>query len=531
MTIRILLADDEPIILKGLRKLIPWESLGMEIAGQAGDGAELAELIGELKPDIVISDISMPNRSGIEILRWMGEAGLTAKVIFISAYQEFAYAKEALSLGAVDYLIKPIEKAQLAAALDKAASLVRERGEAIRSKDKLERLEARRRTEELQEELGRLANGTLSVRSEAYRSLEESLRAPFYTALAVSIGRLRGGTGRWTEQERKLAEFAVDNILSELIVASGAGQYFDKNGIKMLIVAHADALKPCETAQDIKAKLNGYLKLDVSIGVGLAVRELGKLSESCRQAMQALEMKYFEGLNKVLPYAETAPAPSLEGELYERRADIVRGLTGRDRKSALEALNRLLASIRKAAEGNKALAVSTAFSSMLVVVQELRKADVAVGGDGGFDIQGLQARLGDYDTFDEMAQGVREMLEELYAAIDNRSGRDKLQLARVKQYIEEHYAEDLTLESVAAVAYMNPYYFSAFFKKHTNRNFKAYVTELRMREAVRLLMTTDLMMYEIAEKVGYNNARHFSDVFKKTYGQIPNEYKQSIRKP
>ncbi|MOA43422.1 HTH-type transcriptional regulator YesS [compost metagenome] len=77
---------------------------------------------------------------------------------------------------------------------------------------------------------------------------------------------------------------------------------------------------------------------------------------------------------------------------------------------------------------------------------------------------------------------------------------------------------------------MNPYYFSSFFKKHTGQNFKSYVTEVRMEQALKLLLETDLLVYEIAERVGYNHVRHFSDMFKKKFGQVPQEYRQAFRK-
>ncbi len=108
-------------------------------------------------------------------------------------------------------------------------------------------------------------------------------------------------------------------------------------------------------------------------------------------------------------------------------------------------------------------------------------------------------------------------------------GKEAQQMKFVKEYIEQHYSENITLESIASIVFMNPYYFSSFFKKHTNENFKQYVTDIRMKQAVKLLLQTDLMVYEIAEQVGYNNARQFSDMFKKSYGKLPQEYKSQIR--
>ncbi|MOA31940.1 HTH-type transcriptional regulator YesS [compost metagenome] len=114
--------------------------------------------------------------------------------------------------------------------------------------------------------------------------------------------------------------------------------------------------------------------------------------------------------------------------------------------------------------------------------------------------------------------------------VDARTGgKEMLQGAKVKKYIQEHYADNITLESLSDMFYMNPYYFSSFFKKHIGENFKTYLTNIRMEHAHSMLMLTDMMVYEIAERVGYNNARHFSNMFKKKYGKLPLEYKQAMK--
>lgn len=124
MKVSVVLADDEPLILKGLTKLIPWDSLHMEIAGYAYDGKELLEAIHTLKPDIVISDISMPHLSGIDIIKEVKRLQLPVKIIFISAYQEFSYARDTVAFGAVDYLVKPVKKAELEQVVAKAVSQI-----------------------------------------------------------------------------------------------------------------------------------------------------------------------------------------------------------------------------------------------------------------------------------------------------------------------------------------------------------------------------------------------------------------------
>lgn len=138
--------------------------------------------------------------------------------------------------------------------------------------------------------------------------------------------------------------------------------------------------------------------------------------------------------------------------------------------------------------------------------------------------------LTDAPTYAELQQSFEDVVNKMYDQLACKAGGKEMpQLMQVKAYVEEHYAENITLESTASLVYMNPYYFSSFFKKHTGQNFKSYLTEVRMGHALRLLLQSDLMVYEIAELVGYNNARHFSDMFKKKYGKLPQEYKHSVR--
>ncbi len=139
--VTVLLADDEPIILKGLSKLLPWSELGIDIVGYAYDGRELLELMGLHKPDIVISDISMPHFTGIDVIKEAKRMQLPSKVIFISAYQEFSYAKDAIVYGAAEYLIKPIKKSDLENAVNKVLSLIHEETEDDLRRNKLDHLE------------------------------------------------------------------------------------------------------------------------------------------------------------------------------------------------------------------------------------------------------------------------------------------------------------------------------------------------------------------------------------------------------
>lgn len=529
MVVTVVLADDEPLILKGLSKLIAWEERGMNIAAYAYDGLELLEAIEKHKPDLIISDISMPHLSGIDIIKHINERQLPTKVIFVSAYQEFSYARDAVAYGAVDYLVKPIKKTEFEAVIDKALSFIHEEDEQDKRKNKLHILERKNRDNELGAWLEQLAEGTLSQHCEGYQFLQQKLTGSNYTVGIVTIDPVGNDNSRWPVQTRKLVEFSIHNIVQEIIADNGQGYSYVKNEKYIFVLSHDAGDEPLRLSATMKENISNFLKIKVSVGVGESVSELKKLIESREQAEQALDMTYFACMNQVIVYNQHEQRKDSEGDWFTLQSKVIQALTEGYWEKALTSMELLLAVIESATIGNRQLAVSTCFSSLLYIVQEVKKSDVPMS-DWGFDIQHLQDRLGNYDTYAEMCNGVYDLLQELYNRIGDQQGKkEQTLITRVVTYIEEHYMEEISLESVAAVAFMNPYYFSSFFKKHMKRNFKQYVTDLRMRQAIVLLKHTDMMVYEIAEKVGYNNARHFSDMFKKQIGKLPQEFKNSLK--
>ncbi|MDO3413258.1 response regulator [Saccharibacillus sp. CPCC 101409] len=400
--IRLLLADDEPIILRGLKKLLPWEELGFRIVGEAGDGGELRQQIRERDPQLVISDISMPEGSGIEIMQELKRQGKGVKVVFISAFQEFDYARQALQLGALDYLVKPIDKHQLESVVSKAARAIREQNAGERTREKLDYYEKKDRIQTIELLLAGLCGGSAQALTTLAELGAVDPDRPC-AVFALEISEPFDGSG-WRESERSLARFALSNVIRETLEQSEyplRGLLFQKEDRFVVLTQQESGEALLRMTGELTDRILLYLKLRVACGVGEEAAHPGLAEESYRSALEALAGKNAAGANRI---AE-----------------------------------------------------------------------------------------------------------------------------RIHAYIDEHYAEAITLETMAADFYMNPYYFSSFFKKHAGRNFKTHVTETRMKKALELLLESDLMIYEIAERVGYNNVRHFSDMFKKKYGQVPQDYRSSGR--
>ncbi|MDF2959499.1 MAG: response regulatory protein [Paenibacillus sp.] len=524
------LADDEPIIIKGLKKLIPWEELGVSIIGEAWTGKGLLELIDQHEPDLVITDISMPDGSGIDVIKAIQLRRLHTKVVFISAYQEFSYAKDAIAYGAVDYLVKPIDKVMLANAVTKAVTLLREENEEQSSKSKLEVYEKKDKKTQMEELFDRLTEG--DIRSdEAERKLtllDVEFPFPAYTVMAFGLDK-QAEDGRWGEHEKRLVWFAVANVVEEMILQHWSGLIIRKADSLCAIVNHDSVQAMASLAEEMVQQISYYLKVSVSIGIGRPVPGLDELKDSWLTSIAALKSCYFTGGQRAIPWTPVPPIPgerpASDKKLHEIREAVVQALLSKDGQLLSRELEQLYALIAAMSQGRQESAVTAGYALLRELVEELQEVGIPFA-ESDTEQQAWLQPMHASASFEELKQfisrTVRGMLEQLQLA---GGGKETHQMRVVKEYIELHYHENITLESMASMVYMNPYYFSSFFKKHTRQNFKQYVTEIRMKQAVKLLLHTDLMVYEIAGRVGYNNARQFSDMFKKRFGKLPQEYK------
>lgn len=525
-----LLADDEPIIIKGLKKLIPWEQHGIQVIGEAYTGRGLLELMEKAEPDLIITDISMPDGTGIDVLKEIGRRGLKTKVIFISAYQEFSYAKDALALGAVDYLVKPIEKGLLLSAVERAVAALEEESEGKRFKSKLAVYEHKDRKTRLEELFDRLLDGDIRKEEaeEELRTLEAGCIHECFTVLLLE-SELPAEDTRWGEHEKRLLLFAVGNMAEELLRQELAGIVLRKGDRLCAVVNHPPGLILTALAQDMIRSAASYLKVNLSVGIGQEHQGLEGIKASYRTAAEVLTRIFFAGGGGGAVLWDREEGTETNGvserEMTDARQETLQSFLARDPERMEAGLGILFERMERYAGGSKDKAVMAAYATVVEWAEGLAGFGISLE-QGEPEMQQHLNAMRSTRRYDELKDYVRNVAEQIFRRMESGSGgKEAQQLVTVKAYIENHYMENITLEGAASKIFMNPYYFSSFFKKHTQMNFKQYLTEIRMKEAVRLLLQTDLMVYEIAEKVGYNNSRQFSDMFKKHFGKLPQEYK------
>lgn len=196
--------------------------------------------------------------------------------------------------------------------------------------------------------------------------------------------------------------------------------------------------------------------------------------------------------------------------------------------SYLEKIDKIMDNVEAIHYGNKNAALSRVLYFAAEIGTKLFQYQL-IEGDYNEMQEKLQKDTESRKTFRALRECIRDYYQNLWVLLDNNGkSKDKVMIEQVKDYIKAHYAEDMSIKELADVACVSQNYFSALFKKETGQNYKAYLTSIRMEEAIKLLRTTDLKTYEIGEKVGYNNVRRFVDAFKQIYNVSPMEYRKSL---
>lgn len=517
---KVLLVDDEPLILRSLRVAVPWEELGLTIAGEAKNGETALQLIGETSPHIVISDIRMPVLDGIALMKQVLPRSAQLIFIFISGYGEFEYAREALRAGAFDYLLKPIDHEELTDMLVRARERLdrqRENEQMLLSVQTLSLL-ARERM---------LAEFTLGNPRplQHLKWLENSELEQDYFMAVVRLDDYAGLTARWSAEEKQLWLFAVRNILEEWSMQHGALSVFPfYSGEWILLFPAGAAANRRELGEQLIGGIRRYAKLNCSVGISRITRGIDQLSTVYPLAAQALYQRFYSGEAGVFIDEETAAPGSREvkypKELEQALMESIRTLN----------LERMLTLFDELAVFIEAQALPQKLAGHLILELSvvLYRQFEHLNTHSEWSVESLLTRLNDLGTLSGMIEALktefREWLEQSHKTAVREDGRSIIEKA--KRYIEANYHKDLSIEEVSEVADLSISHFCTLFKQISGYTFLEFVTHCRMENAKYILRSSSVKVYQVAPLVGYQDPRYFTQVFKKATGKTPTEYRE-----
>ncbi|MFV0341406.1 MAG: response regulator [Anaerocolumna sp.] len=498
--IQMIVADDEAVIIKGIKKLIDWDSMGIEIVGEYLEGKTALEGIITLKPDIALLDINMPNVSGMDILKEIRQLHILTDVIFFSGFQEFSYAKDALTYGAVDYLLKPLIKEELVKSLNKSLSKRQDKNE-------------KKMVFQEKEQSGIPYENLIEIEQTTYiTSLFEILFHPSVDSYA-----------------KRLIRFSIFSFIEKYLEENKLGIVFEKNDNIVGVLKGTDKI----TAQRILEQLCNdiFLKTKHRVGVivGNVADSMGAIGEEYSLCNLYRGYFYFEDQLKNLIIQVSEPVFSRETsqlEFNEAIKQLQHSLTLQEEGEFCKCFDKLKWLICKMSDGKKDDACFY-FYNVLRAVEEWYI---------GMNFSGLKPDMkkvleegrNSYN-YKEMTEVFKryllEYMQSLKSVVVN---NDKKDIIKAIEYIEAHYRENLTLEVLAGIVHMNTSYFSTFFKKNANMNFKDYLNNIRLEHAISLLLSTDYKIYDIASRIGFKDVRSFNELFTKRYKETPASYRKRI---
>lgn len=520
---KVIIADDEMLVRLGMTSLIPWEEHGFEVVGAASDGLQARELIVRHMPDIVLTDIVMPGLNGLELIAEMSGKYPFIRFIVLSSHSDYMYVREAMKLGAEDYIlkasVKPAEMIRLLQATTaklgrRAVHEAAKPAEPATDREKLKRTMQRLLCDEPVDEAEREAwfvrpdgaNGKWAVMVIKAHGPEEAANVGMESAL-LHLADIYCPGRCLHVMEYKNGEFVALLSIPEEGAAEEAGR------------------SNAESAEPLLAAIRRYLNLDASIGLSGRFGDSSGFKPAFRQAKEALQYAFYRGLGQIFRYDPDffamAGAPLFDKkdeEEMERCAE-----TG-DR----DGLERLAVSIFARLEACRCYRNQDIGLFMEIVHAVKRIA--ARHGAPWESICPSSAPIHVELLRQETIADMRAWFAALFASFAEalmKAGREKYreEVRKLIVYMKSHYADNLSLNGAAAIAGMSPSYLSSIFKRETGRSFVEFLTAIRMEKAAELLCRTDLPSYLIAEKVGYDNINYFGRAFKKEKGVSPSQYR------
>lgn len=523
------IVDDEPEIREGIRDNIPWEELGFSFAGACANGNEALELVERSAPDVVMTDINMPFMDGLALCERIAGLAPATKVLIISGYDDFDYARKALQLQVYDFILKPVTPTEFKATL---ASLKR-------------RLDAERETRRDQERIRRQLEESLPLLRERFLNrllagetpaAEAGERLDYFGLSLPSKGACYLAMAAEIEDKGRGEEFELDVIAARNTAdAALEGEYrcisFQDQSDRLVFLGwgqapdslYRESLKAAELLRSALARTGMET---VKIGVGEAVDALALLGRSYQDALRALSFAMLRGKAGVTAYRE------LVGKIGHERGnptDWGKAISSALRTASIEdaraRIDAMIGSFRAAAFDVEAYHATLRLTLAAIVRTledlELSEAEIFRGEGDPF------ARIRELKSLDEARDWYFDLSDRIVLALRER--QESFARAKVREaidYMAEHYAEsDLSLSSLCKELFISTSYFSSIFKKYQERTFVEHLTVLRMDKAKELLRTSGLKTYEVAERVGYSDPHYFSLSFRKFSGTTPTSYR------
>ena len=542
--LKIFLAEDEVIVRETIKRMIPWEELGFELVGEAADGEMALPLLIRQKPDLLITDIKMPFMDGLTLAKLAKKELPELKIVILSGYDDFNYAKQAINIGVEDYLLKPITKNALIERLSEIRSRYEHEKTQKEYYEKFQREMQAYEKNSSRDFFEALVRGSMDM-MEVYKKAEKlgvDIVAEAYNILIFTMNSEEDFSG----QKEGYSEWEAESLemLEEFFSGHPSAMLFRSNifSYGVLLKGQKESIK--EITKECVGKIQGILKRKESkrewfLAVGQPVERLSQIKKSYHTASRAFSQRYLY-VENILYYDEMEMMEHRSGQADTNDNAYLKNVDVNALNPAI--LQKFLSNgIQEETENfvkDYFYAIGQEPMESLVfrnyVILNVRFSVITFLKGLGCDTEGMEPEnteeiLAESGKNIESAIAYAEkMVSQAITIRDQNSGnKNRSILKTAVDFIESHYMEEeISLNTVANVANVSANHFSALFSQNMGQTFIEYLTSLRMNKAKELLRCTGMRSSEIAGEIGYKDAHYFSYLFKKTQGMTPSDYRK-----
>ena len=541
--LKIFLAEDEVIVRETIKRMIPWENLGFELVGEAADGEMALPLLLRQKPDLLITDIKMPFMDGLTLAKVAKKEIPGLKVVILSGYDDFNYAKQAINIGVEDYLLKPITKNALIERLTEIRSRYEHEKTQKEYYEKFHREMQAYEKNSSRDFFEALVSGSMDM-MEIYRRSEKlglDIVAEAYNVLIFTMNceedfsGQREGYSEWEAESLELLEEFFSENTSAMLFRCNIFSY------GVLIKGQKETIE--ENTRSCVSEIQRIFdrkeqKRQWFVAAGEPVERLSQIQKSYYSASRAFSQRYLYDEN-ILYYDEMASMEKKnvteDDSTYLQKVD-VNALNPAILQKFLS--NGFLEETENFVKDYFYAIGQEPLESLVFrnyVTLNVRFSVMSFLKEIGCDTRTLEQE----DTEDVLSESSKSLenaiayaekiISQAIALRDQNSGnKNRSILKTAVDFIDSHYMEeDMSLNKAANAANVSANHFSALFSQNMGQTFIEYLTNLRMNKAKEYLRCTSMRSSEIAGEIGYKDAHYFSYLFKKTQGMTPSDYRKA----
>lgn len=532
--LKVIIADDEPLICVVVQKCIHWQELNLELVGIAHDGNELLRMIHENRPDLVITDIDMPEMNGLEMIEQVRKADLDCKFVILSGYRQFEYAHRALKNSVDDYLLKPINEQEINESLQRLKLAVL--NERTYGQKAVEHLISKNKEDK--ENIYRIFMSQMLTRGEDFVLDTEIIEREYGIVLAEGVYQVAFAKLDIKEQED--ISDGLSSIQTKLITI--LNKIFKNECKEIFIYTESKHIilglyydKQNQSGMNEKFKtfyeygkniVELFIGCTLTVGVSKKHDTVKAFSTALREAQDAICFRMTEGIDQVIFY-EQLVIP--ERRIDQKAMDELQELLYKDFETLdVKSFKNHLSSVFFVNKQDCNVVEMTEITFFILDTFFTCQRELNhVIENAEYTYKKVSQKIKDAVSVSELKQELVNPIEKIMMQLSEEKNRQKRKPIRDAQnYISEHYHENITLDTIAMKVNLNPVYFSNIFKRETGENFVDYLHKYRMKIAREKLREEDISITNLASELGYYDVKYFSKLFKKYVGLKPSDYRK-----